>query len=217
VSWTRRRLRAVHVVAAAAALLMILAASPAPADIQEQRARLPPPALDCTDPIDGVWMSHMYSVPSESWYITTLTIRHQATGSSALTANMRVEYWNGPPAEPNPPPCRPGGHHARVNEPSVGRANGLDVQIDATSWQLEQTLCGTAGGYALDHLTGTIDPATFEFQSVNNDGATSVDEPALFRRIRCIDPARPPRPIVTPPALHPPGRAGGCGCNNPGR
>lgn len=217
-SSSRKRTRAVHVAALVAALSVMLASSPAPADIQEQRARLPPPAFDCTDPIDGVWMSHVYSPPHGEWYIVTLTMQHRAPGSTELTGNMRVEFWDGPPTDPNPPPCQPGGFHVRVFQPSVGRVNGLDIQFDATSWQHEQTLCGDRGyNYALDHHSGHIDLTTMEFQSVNNDGALAVNEPHVFRRIRCIDPARPPRPVVRPPAFHPPGRAGGCGCDTPGR
>jgi len=209
----------VLVIAVVLALGVMFRASPAPADIQEQRSRLPPPVFDCTDPVQGVWMSHIYSPPHSQWYIVTMTMQRKAPGSNELVGGMHVEFWDGPPTNPNPPVCVDGGFHMRVFEPAVGAVNGLDIRMDATSWETEQVLCGGrfGMGYALDHQSGHIDLQTMEFQSLNNDGALSVNEPNVFRRIRCIDPALPPRPLVKPPNFQPPGRAGGCGCSVPGR
>jgi len=209
---TRRRLRIVHLAAIGLVLAIVWTSSPAPADIQEQRNRLPPPATSCQDPVEGVWMSHSFYPNNGQWYIFTLTVRRKTAGSSELVGDIHAEFWDGPENNPNPIPCQSGGYHQRVYMTAAGTADGQAIRFGGTTWRQEASLCGWGvSGYNLDQFSGTIDPAILEFQSVNNDGGLAVNEPTVFRRIRCVDPQQPPRPVVQPPAFQPPGR-GGCGC-----
>jgi hypothetical protein len=50
---------------------------------------------------------------------------------------------------------------------------------------LQHRACGHPHGYNPDNFSGEIDPWRAEFQSVNNDGDRAVNEPHVFRRIRC--------------------------------
>jgi hypothetical protein len=88
--------------------------------------------------------------------------------------------------------------------PARGRTSGLDVEFwGIEPWELKRMHCGAERmfRYNLDHFSGTIDPEIQEFQSVNNDGGTAVDEPVVFRRIRCFEgPAAAP---VAPPPFQP--------------
>jgi len=199
----------------------VIWSTPAPADIQEQRARLPPPARECADPVEGVWMSHAYYAHQRHWYIFTLTVHRRAPGSTELVGEILAEFWNSDDGRaPNPPPCHRGLSHDRALMPAIGTANGDRIEFGGTSVTHLPSLCGEGSfGYAADHFSGTIDPAILEFQSVNNDGGSAVNEPSVFRRIRCIDPPSAPhvpRPVVRPPAFQPPGSGGLCGCAAPG-
>ena len=68
------------------------------------------------------------------------------------------------------------------------------------------SICGSSigFGYNLDNFTGTIDPEIQEFQSVNNDGGISVNEPNVFRRIRCFEGPAPTDDVEPPPFQRPP-------------
>ena len=191
----------------------LLVASPAPANIQEQRARLPPPAR-CTDPVLGVWMSHAYYAFAGQWYISQLTIRRAPGSTTELTGEMFAHYWNGGPRDEQPPACAPGVYRKSVDQPARGRINGNRIEFWATSWRAAAVYCNTpATAYNLDRYSGTIDPALQEFQSLINDGGRFINVPVVFRRIRCLDAAgsKRPRVEVAPPPLAPPGRTGGCG------
>ncbi|MEZ4407613.1 MAG: hypothetical protein R3A52_14210 [Polyangiales bacterium] len=41
---------------------------------------------------------------------------------------------------------------------------------------------------------------------MNNDGGRSINDPTVFRRIRCYEPEVQPHPVVRPPAFQPPSR-----------
>jgi len=210
---TRRRLRLVHLAAIAIVVVIAWTTSRGSADIQEQRNRLPPPATSCADPVEGVWMSHSFYPNNGQWYIFTLTVRRTASGANTLTGDIHSEFWDGPATNPNPIPCTSGGYHQRVFMEARGTIDGQVIRFGGTSWRQEANLCGWGvGGYNLDQFSGTIDPTILEFQSVNNDGGLAVNEPTVFRRIRCVDPQQPPRPVVRPPPFQPPGTAHGCGC-----
>jgi len=202
-------------------LAVVLQSSPGHGDVQEQRARLPPPARECADPVEGVWMSHAYYEGQREWYIFTLTVHRSAPGSTELVGSIHAEFWEGYDAHAAaPPPCHPGLSHNQVDMPAVGHARGNEIDFGGTSVTHLPPLCGDGFfGYAADNFSGTIDPAILEFQSVNNDGGWAVNEPTVFRRIRCIEPPEPaprPHPYVTPPPFLPPRVAGLCGCNAPG-
>src|SRR5688572_7570491 len=83
-------------------LSLLPIAGPALADVQEQRARLPPPA-DCGDDVQGVWMSHTFYPHVSQWYIFTLTVRR--AGGAALEGHIHSMYWTSDATHPQPPPC----------------------------------------------------------------------------------------------------------------
>jgi hypothetical protein len=81
-------------------------------------------------------------------------------------------------------------------------------------WRLDRMICRRGPfGYNLDNLSGRVDHTRHEFQSVNNDGGRSVNEPMVFRRVRCHAPESRSSPEVTveAPDFYP-RRVGGCGC-----
>lgn len=207
--WLSRGALVLAVVLAIAAPLV----RPARANIQEQRARLPPPAT-CTDPVEGVWMAHKYNPAYTDWSIFTLEIRHAPGNPAGLVGVIKNHGWSGGPqqSEPPGPPCRPGQKHWVVSMPAQGRyANGR-IEFWATSWTLENRICELFAGYNLDRFSGTIDPAIQEFQSVNNDGGRAVNDPAVFRRVRCLDSSTSvPHTKVAPPPFYPHITTGGCG------
>lgn len=205
---TRRVRRALLVLGVGLVLLPTLA----PATIEEQRSRLPPAATNCTDPVAGVWMSHKYEAFQLYWYVFTLRIQRRVDGT--LYGDISSNSWNSSPREPEPPPCRAGLEHWIVAMTAEGTANGLQVDFHGTSWRLGQVICGSPagpGGYNLDRFTGTIDPNIMEFQSVNNDGGDMVNDPTVFRRVRCLEPDAPPHPYVPPPPTFRPRRSCGRG------
>ena len=193
---------------------MFVAPSLGLANIEEQRARLPPPATDCEDPVEGVWLSHSY-YPQHEWYMFTLRVRRTAPGSSDLTGEIEAHAWNSEPNEPEPPACRPGLDHWVVFMTARGHLDpDGTIHFGGTTWRVKDTFCGYppgAGMYNLDQFSGKIDPAILEFQSVNNDGGEAVNEPTVFRRIGCLEPLPTPHPVVRPPPFFPSMRTGGCG------
>jgi hypothetical protein len=212
----RQRFTLIHVFALLVMGVTLFHASPAPANVQEQRARLPPPAT-CTDPVEGVWLSHTYNPDFQDWYMFTLRIRRITPGSDQLIGDIESHSWNGSPTESEPPACRFGLNHWTVQMTAQGSIDKGAVSFAGTQWQPKETFCGHGPGmgeYNLDHFSGQIDPALQEFQSVNNDGGRSVNEPAVFRRIGCLEPPPVPHVQVAPPSFYPPGRGGGCGCGH---
>jgi len=194
---------------------LLLGSVPADATVAEQRARLPPPA-ECEDPIAGIWRAHHFIATYGTWYIRTLEIHREAEGQPRLTGLVWADYWYGTAKDENPPECRPGaGYHAVIRMPAEGSFRDGEVVFGGTSWSLERLVCGSGShGYNPDRFTGRIDPALQEFQSVNNDGGTAVNEPAVFRRIKCFDaPAPVPSVAVAPPPPFSSTRQGSCHCS----
>jgi hypothetical protein len=184
-----------------------------PATVEEQRARLPPPAT-CEDPVAGLWRSHKYNPRFGDWAIFTLTVRRVASTPGALEGAIENHSWTGGPTQSAPPPCAPGVLHWVVEMTARGRydASSRRIEFWGTRWWVRERPCRGWAGYNLDHFTGAIDPAIQEFQSVNNDGGRSVNEPSVFRRVRCGDAPEAPHPLVRPPPFRPPPRrSGGCG------
>lgn len=183
------------------------------ATVEEQRARLPPPQ-ECEDPVAGIWRAHHFRPKYREWYIYLLEVRRVSPGSPQLTGTMSSEFWNGGKDLEQPPPCTPPRLHAKVRMPSRGEAVGEHIRFDATSWEELGEPCGKLHiAYNLDHFSGDIDPKLQEFQSVNNDGGSAVNEPMVFRRVHCWEEPKPPRlkVTVTPPPLVPAHRDRGCG------
>ncbi len=206
-----RRRRSLVVALVLLAALSVL--RPSAADIEEQRARLPPPAA-CADPVAGVWMSKKYYPARTAWRAFTLTVR-RADATGRLIGEIQNRGWRGGPGDVEPPACGPGGEHWTVAMPAMGTFDGT-VHFFGTSWRLESAVCGTGpkpGQYSLDHFSGTVDPALQEFRSVNTDGGALREDPAVFRRVACFDAPPITAPIVPPPPTAPPASVGGgCGC-----
>jgi hypothetical protein len=197
-------------VALVTAVLALLAPALAPADIQEQRARLPPPA-ECTDPVEGVWMSHTFYPHVSEWYIFTLTVRHVAGDPTALEGSVHSMFWSGVAERPEPPACGQGDRRS-VNEPARGTHRAGLIQFGGTAWQSAPDSCTPVmGGYNPDRFSGQIDPRLQEFQTRVEDGGIFQGEPTVFRRVRCLEPGAQPHVTVEPPPFYP-RREGGCGC-----
>ncbi|HTR49667.1 MAG TPA: hypothetical protein VMJ10_03105 [Kofleriaceae bacterium] len=189
---------------AIAALLGTLIVGPrdAPATIEEQRARLPPPA-ECSSPMAGRWRSLAFSYSEDEWYEFTLEIHEDGPDGSVLTGTIYVDDWVGPQVTPEPPvPC------VRRNKGKmIGRGtftNGV-VRFGGSDYERTEVVCGKPMvGYNPDQFTGKLDPARQEFQALNNDGGLMVNEPTVFRRIGCFDDARKdPGSDVKPPPFFP--------------
>ena len=184
------------------------------ATIEEQRARLPP-AAECDDEIvAGVWRAHVYSADYREWGVFTLTIRRVPGSPTELEGTISNHAWGGSPTDEEPPPCSRQERGEYLVSFDARGSVGSDGSIafgGVGAWRLDHSHCGgTPAGYNLDRFTGVIDPAILEFQSVNNDGGRAVNDPAVFRRIRCPAPASAQSPSVTtrPPPFYP---GGGCG------
>jgi hypothetical protein len=200
--------------ALAIGLLLTLGPGLAPATIEEQRSRLPPPAFECEDdPIAGVWQAHAHYGHVMQWYLFELTIERDPAGAGSLRGSIRAEFWDGGADRPQPPLCDDLGYRGGVIEQATGRADGLQLTFEAVDWR-DLELCGPhRGGYLLDHFFGTVDLERMEFQSVlNADAPQWRDVPTVFRRVRCGRAAAPlvPKIIVEPPPYQPPEREG-CG------
>lgn len=181
-----------------------------PATVEEQRARLPPPAR-CEDPVEGVWRAQRYYPAFQDWGVFTLRVRRVAPGDPRLVGQVETEYWNGGAGYTSPPPCGPGIRRFIVDQDARGSFENGTVDVVSFNVRLRRDVCpGSYDSYNADHFTGRLDPALQEFQAVNNDGGRDINEPTVFRRVGCLDPAAVPHPYVAPPPLQPPRGARGC-------
>jgi hypothetical protein len=198
-----------------------LYASPATGTIEDQRAHLPPPE-ECGDPVEGVWVSKRFIEGLGDWYEFTLEIHR--TGERALTGEIQSHFWSGPATSDVVPKCSATQEEAFISMPAAGRLepgpNGDQVSFGGTSYKIDRIACGTrAINYLPDKFSGTIDRQLQEFQSVNNDGGSLVNEPAVFRRVRCfaaeaVAPAPPVPPSSSSGSVKAPAsQTRGCGCN----
>lgn len=210
----RRRIRPALGIAAVAVLLPTLSTSISRATVEEQRARLPP-AAECTDPVEGVWKSHQYEPKLGQWYIHILTIKRTAPESELLTGDIVAHFWDGTRKEEQPPPCVGWRLQAKVQMPAKGFFRNGKVEFNGGQWVPYPGPCDPVVRrflYNPDKFSGTIDKDIQEFLSVNNDGGEMVNNPTVFRRIKCFDPPDPPKIDVKPPPLQPPTRVKS-GCN----
>jgi hypothetical protein len=189
----------------------------APATIEQQRERLPPPAFDCADdPIAGVWQAHVFYAHVNQWYLFRLDIARDGDDPSGegLRGTIEVEFWDDDGTRSQPPACNEPGNRAGVFEHAIGHARALELSFSATDWRDTQ-VCGPAYlNYLLDNFSGTVDPERMEFQSLlNADAPEWRDVPTVFRRVRCPAPAEPSEPKITvvPPPFQPPASNEGCG------
>jgi hypothetical protein len=182
--------------------------------IAEQRSRLPPPAK-CEDKVEGEWRAHQFNDVWQQWVIFRLVIRRKPGSATDLLGNIYNETWHGTKKDQEPGLCSgtvP--YRVRVSMPAIGTFTDGSVSFQGTSWKFDEIVCGRlpAGfGYRLDHFTGKVDETRQEFQSVNNDGGRAVNEPTLFRRVKCFDSAAQKPPVkIDPPPFVPPDRSSGC-------
>jgi hypothetical protein len=191
--------------------LGVLLAPAVEATIEEQRERLPPPA-DCDDVVEGEWRAHRYSPRFRDWRIFTLTIHRQQGSETALVGTIRNQAWDGGPDRQEPGRCDETPEQWVVSTDARGAIRGNDVLFTGVgAWRLDRVDCGGGpSGYNLDSFSGTIDPALEEFQSVNNDGGRAVNEPTVFRRVRCFAPDAQPHIEVSPPPFFPRRASRGC-------
>ncbi|MGE0547127.1 MAG: hypothetical protein AB7O24_01585 [Kofleriaceae bacterium] len=180
----------------------------APATVAEQRARLPP-AAECESPIAGRWKALVYSYPTESWYEHNLEIHQDPKDPTILTGSHRVDAWIGTADDAEPKHCI---QRQKGKMVSSGTFSNGEVSFRSQDYETVAVVCGFEVGYNPDHFTGRLEPERQEFQAVNNDGGAAVNEPAVFRRIGCLDDAGPKAhdSKVAPPAFFPKRRTGGC-------
>lgn len=197
---------------------VVLSPAEAPGTVQEQRERLPPPAKCKEDDVAGFWKSHQYNPRYRDWVEFTLEI-HRVEGSQTKLEGTIVNHtWKGDKKHEQPGQCDTEvPWRARISMDAVGTVDNGLITFRGTRWELDEVICGRlplGWGYNLDKFTGQIDFDAQEFQSVNNDGGRSVNEPTLFRRVGCLEegPPAPPAVDVKPPALFPKEKKGGCGC-----
>ncbi len=189
------------------------------ASVEEQRRRLPP-AAECADDLEGEWLALTYNEWFHDWYQVRLRVKRVSKGSSELEGDMLVRFWYGQASEQKPPGCsQPGAHERLVFQTAKGSFRDGEIRFDAQTWKYAPDTCFRDGRYNLDHYSGRIDPKLHEFQSVNNDGGRAVNEPSVFRRIKCQEGSAAiveqpgPRPSdvsieLRPPEFKPPRRLG---------
>jgi hypothetical protein len=184
----------------------------APATVAEQRARLPP-AAECEDEIEGKWRAHTYSEMRGRWAEFTLEVHRVKDSPTALTGFIKVHSYQGGPEDTEPGPCE--GLRFTGQMPGYGTFQDGQVAFGSSQFEVTEVLCGDFNSvrYNPDNFTGRIEPERQEFQSVNNDGGSAVNEPAVFRRIACYDDeAMKPAGDVKPPPFFPARKqSGGCG------
>lgn len=178
--------------------------------VSEQRKRLPPPAA-CGGELSGVWKSHNYSERMADWTQFTLYLDPDPAEPTKVIGRIVNRSWEGAPEQSEPPASCDGRGHWIVSMDAAGQAKGAQIEVwGVGEWRLDEVLCGDGDfGYNLDHFTGTIDTERQEFQSLNNDGGNAVNEPTVFRRVRCqVDHTEPVGPVPPPPYSPP---SSGCG------
>lgn len=206
----RRRSRlGLWLTAAAVVLACLLRPTLAPATVEEQRRRLPPPAQDCQDPVTGFWMGHQ--VTRGTWYRFTLDVRRVEPGGSELTGSIESLYWD--VDAPEPPPCEGNNHdQLLIDMPAKGRFEDGRIEFTGQSWTLRKTLCGSMfGSYAPDSFAGRLIEENTEFHTENDDGYNPITT-VVFRRIKCGDDNLPVPELPPPdPEAYGPSGCGGCG------
>lgn len=153
--------------------------------ISSQRGRLSA-AVECEDPVAGVWMSSIFDARRTQWYVFTLTMHHDG---GQLSGSIESHFWDGLSRQTRPPTCDETNLHAIVSMPGSGSTDGRRVVFGSSTWRLQRLICGSPGqlAYSPDSFSGTIDSGRNEFKSLASDGQNFINEPMLFRRVRCLD------------------------------
>jgi len=211
----RRRRRRFLLVAIFLALCAAVIPRGSLATVEEQRARLPPPA-QCADRVEGTWLALKYEPDYGDWYEYTLVIKRveptdagaEKNVPGALVGDMFSHTWFGNDKQSKPPPCvgglRSTNREVIIKMPGKGRIDpDGKVFFGSSSYTVDKVICGQAPRYNPDNFSGVVDTELQEFQSVNNDYGRSVNEPVVFRRVACPNGARRTTADPKPPAFAP--------------
>ena len=132
---TSRRLPAL--VGASIMGLMLLVPALAPASVEEQRRRLPPPAKDCDDPVTGLWQGH--ELLNGRWYKFKLDIHREADDPEKLRGNIESHSWGGGKEQTTPPPCNGFLNDEFILDmPADGSFDGKRIEFIGRSWKLSE-------------------------------------------------------------------------------
>jgi len=193
--------------AAVVVLAMFLRPALAPATIEEQRKRLPPPAHDCTDPVTGWWMG--YQVLRNDWYRFILEVHRVEAGSEELTGNIEALVWDGEAGQGTPPPCNDNDHDQYLLDmPARGSYRNNHIEFIGQSYKVRRVICGHFSDYYPDGFSGDLILENTEFHTENDDGHNPITT-VVFRRIKCEE---VPQPVPDLPPPLPPSSSSGCGC-----
>lgn len=150
--------------------------------IEGQRALLPKKAV-CDDPVAGKWEAMKFAPGRGDWVHFVLRVKREG---QSLHGVILSHTWSGGPRDLVPATCDLGDFDFTVSMIASGATNGVSVDFGARTYTLLTAPCQRIMiDYAPDHFSGNIDPARQEFQSVNNDGASDVNAPYVFRRTAC--------------------------------
>jgi hypothetical protein len=166
--------------------------------IEEQRARLPPPA-DCADPVDGVWLGIEDDAARNNWYEFTLVIHRPDPRKSELVGEVVSHAWSGGKEVKEPPPCAPGRFEHMVHMPADGTVTGNRLYFGGKSVKTDDVLCGSQLPYYPDKFTGTVDTVE-RHQRAHHRPAAGADprrhgRRALGCRLLRRDPGREGRAV----------------------
>lgn len=162
---------------------LILGSAGALGDSVAARRALLPNGGACSDPVAGVWRAQKYRGYDHTWVRFILRIRRQG---DALTGSITSRIWRGNPSNPQPGECTAFGSDHTWRMDGQGSVDGTEVVFGSRTARLVEAHCPSADTrYAPDNFTGTIEPLSETYRTVNNDGAFDVDEPYTFRRISC--------------------------------
>ena len=136
----RRGRRATLLLLASALWLVPIVAT---ATIEEQRARLPPPAECGDDPVTGVWKSHQYDPRYGDWTVFMLRIRRVEGDERRLVGTITNHSWAGTREHEEPTPCGSFGWQWVVGMDAQGSIDegGRIAFGGVGQWRLEQLIC----------------------------------------------------------------------------
>ena len=134
------------------------------ATVEEQRARLPPPA-DCPDKVEGTWAA-LYYTKHHSWSEYTVVIRRSSPAAEQdqggpIEVDMKAHIWDGPVNTHNPPACTEAQREVTVTMPGKGTVDAsMRLAFGAKTYAVESVVCGSDTRYHPDNFTGQVDSAS---------------------------------------------------------
>lgn len=143
-------------------------------------------ALECGDPIAGVWVAHRFSPEFHDWARMTLRIEREG---EQLRGTIVSRTWTGLATDRRPPgTCSPESHDVTVRMQARGWIRGEDFSFGADTHEIQRMDCPSPFfSYNPDRFSGHLDTLREELDTVNNDGGRDVNAPYRFRRTACLD------------------------------